>query len=185
MDLVSVIKLPFSAERGWPELVRARPDLLRLFVLLVLPLSLVPPVMLQLAGAHHPELFAVEISRKPWGQVAAVFFLAEIATFLAMGWFIKQVAGTNKLGIEYHDAYLITAIALAPMWLSALGLLIPNLLASGVIAIVGLGLSCGIVYHGVLALCRTREDVVAEGIVHTVIGAGIIAWASLLLVVLA
>ena len=185
MDLVSVAKLPFSAERGWPELVRIRPGLPRLFAFLVLPLSLVPPVMLQLAGAQHPGMFAGQIGRRPWGQVAAVFFVAEIATFLAMGWFIKQVAATNQLEIDYHDAYLIAAIAPAPMWLSALGLLIPNLLASGVIALVGLGLSCGIVYHGVLALCRTREDVVAEGIVQTVIGAGVIAWAALLLVVLA
>ena len=106
-----------KALRGWPELVRIRPGLLRLFVFLVLPLSLLPPAMLCFAGTHHPEMFGDVYSRKPWGQVAAVFFTAEIATLLA--------------------------------------------------------------------LCRTREDVVAGGIVQTVIGMGLVAWAFLLLLALA
>jgi hypothetical protein len=65
-----------KALRGWPELVRIRPGLLRLFVFLVLPLSLLPPAMLCFAGTHHPEMFGDVYSRKPWGQVAAVFFTA-------------------------------------------------------------------------------------------------------------
>jgi len=72
-----------------------------------------------------------------------------------------------------------------PMWLSSLGLLIPNLFACVIIAIVGVGLSCGILYHGILALSRTREDVVAGGIVQTVIGVGLVARAFLWLLALA
>ena len=185
MNLHGLSQLPLSAERGWPELVRIRPGLLRLFGFLVLPLSLLPPAMLYYAGTHHPEMFGEVYGRKPWGQVAAVFFTAEIVTLVAMGWLIRQVAGTNKLEIDYHDAYMLAAIAPVPMWLSSLGLLIPNLFASVIIAIVGVGLSCGILYHGILALCRTREDVVAGGIVQTVIGMGLVAWAFLLLLALA
>jgi len=185
MKLNAVSMLPLSAERGWPELIGIRPGLLRLFAFLVLPLSLLPPAMLYFAGTHHPEMFLDAVSGKPWSEIATVFFVAEIATVLAMGWFIKQVADTNGLAIETHDAYLLAAITPVPMWLSALGLLIPNLFASSAIAIFGLGLSCGILYHGILALCRTREEVVAGSIVHTVIGAGLVAWVSVLLVALA
>lgn len=77
------------------------------------------------------------------------------------------------------------AIAPVPMWLSSLGLLIPSLTAAVIIAIGGLALSCGLVYHGIEALCRTREDVIVAGIVQIVIGAGLIAWALLLLLALA
>jgi hypothetical protein len=185
MDLLTVSHLPFSAERGWPELARIRPGLRRVFTSLVLPMSLVPPAMLYLAGTRHPEMFPGQVGPRPWGQIAAVFFVAELASYLAMGWFIRQVAATSHLELDDHDAYLLAALAPVPMWLSSLGLLIPNLLASGLVALVGLGLSCGVTYHGVLALCRTREDVVAEGIVQTVIGAGVIAWAALVLIALA
>jgi len=44
-------------------------------------------------------------------------------------------------------------------------------------------LSSGIIYHGIEGLCHTREDVIAASIVQAVIGAGLIAWALLLLVV--
>ncbi len=185
MNLHALSQLPLSTERGWPELVTARPRLSRLFLLVVLPLSLLPPAMLWFAGTNHPQMFPADYGTKPWGEVAAVFFVAEIATVLGMGWLIRQVAATHGLSIDRHDARMLAAIAPVPMWLSALGLLIPNFLVAVAIAIAGLALSCGIVYHGILALCRTREDVVAGGIVQTVIGAGLVAWAFLLLLALA
>ena len=40
MNLHALSQLPLTADRGWPELVTARPGPLRLFLLLVLPLSL-------------------------------------------------------------------------------------------------------------------------------------------------
>ena len=121
---------------------------------------------------------------KDWGAIAVVFFVAEMATLAFMGWFIRQVADGNGLRIDYHDAYVIAAIAPIPMWLSALGLLMPSLGFSVVLALVGLGLSCSLVYHGIEGLTHSREDVSAAGIVQTVIGAGLVAWALLLMLLL-
>ena len=185
MSPMSLYRMPLSAEQGWPELARSRPGLARLFLFLVLPLSLLPPLMLYYAGTQHPEIFPLEIGRKPWGQVAVVFFLAEIGTLLFMGWLVRAVAASHGLTLDYHDAYMVASIAPVPMWLSSLGLLVPDLTAAVVIAIGGLALSCGLVYHGIESLCRTREDVIAANIVQIVIGAGLIAWALLLLVALA
>ncbi|MCP5279409.1 MAG: hypothetical protein H6935_13785 [Thiobacillus sp.] len=44
-------------------------------------------------------------------------------------------------------------------------------------------MSSGIIYHGIEGLCHTREDMTAASIVRTVIGAGLIAWALLLMLV--
>ena len=185
MNLYALSQLPLSAERGWPDLVRIRPSLARLFLFVVLPLSLVPPVMLYLAGTHQPEMFPADYSRRPWLAVAAVFYIAEIATVLAMGWLTRQVALGHGLAIDRHAAFMLAALAPVPMWLSALGLLTGSFPVAVVVALAGLALSCGIVYHGVLALCRTREAVLAGGIVQSVIGAGLVAWAFLLLLALA
>ena len=43
MNLVTLVRLPLSAQEGWPELACARFRLLRLFLAVVLPLSLVRP----------------------------------------------------------------------------------------------------------------------------------------------
>jgi hypothetical protein len=46
MNLISLSKLPFSTEQGWPELEKIHPGLLKVFAFIVLPLSLLPPAML-------------------------------------------------------------------------------------------------------------------------------------------
>lgn len=184
MTLMSLAKLPLSAEEGWPALARLKPGILKVFLLLVLPLSMLPPVMLYDAGLNHPEVFGPGASGRNWVIVGTVFFLAELATFLLMGWLIKQVGQTYSLVIDYHDAYLLAAIAPVPLWLSSLGLLIPNLLFNATVSAVALGVSCALLYQGLQALGRKRDAVVAGGIVQIVIGAGLIAWALLLVLAL-
>ena len=184
MNLISLSKLPFSAVQGWPELEKIHPGLLKVFAFIVLPLSLLPPAMLYYAGSHYPEAFLQEAAGKAWGEIAGVFFLAEMMTVLGMGWLIRQVAGSNRLMIDRHDAYLLAAITPVPLWLSSLGLLVPSLAFNAGVSVVALGLSCGIIYHGIEGLCHMREDVTAAAIVQTVIGAGLAAWALLLMMLM-
>lgn len=180
MNLLALARLPLSADQGWPELARRRPTIRSIFSFLVLPLSLLPPALLYFAGTHYPDAFLHSSQQKDWPAVAIVFFLAEMGTFAAMGWLIKQVAQSNALKIDYHDAYLLAAIAPVPLWLSSLGLLIPDLLANMVISTTAMGVSCALMYQGLLALGRRREEIVAAWVVQIVIGAGLIAWALLL-----
>ncbi len=183
MNFISLSKLPLSATRGWPELERIHPRLLKVFAYIVLPFSLLPPVMLYYAGTSTPTFMFKNAGGMAWGEISLIFFLAEMATFFGMGWLIKQVAESNRLSIDYHDAYLLAAIAPLPLWLSSLGLLVHSLAFNAVLSLAALGLSCGIIYHGIEGLCHMREEVTAAAIVQTVIGAGLIAWALLLLIV--
>jgi hypothetical protein len=184
MNLISLSKLPFSTTQGWPELEKIHPGLLKVFALVVLPLSLLPPVMLYYAGTHYPESFLKGAAGKAWDEIALVFFLAEMLTFLGMGWLIRQVAESNRLRIDHHDAYLLAAIAPIPLWLASLGLLVPSLAFNAGLSVAAMALSCGIIYHGVEGLCHMREEVTAAAIVQTVIGAGLVAWALLLALVM-
>jgi hypothetical protein len=184
MNLHALSQLPSSADVGWPDLIRARPGLPRIFAFLVLPLSLVPPLMLYWAGTRHPEMFPPELRAKPWAEAAVTFFVAELVTLAAMGWLIRRVAHGHGLDIDYHDSYLLASIAPIPMWLSALGLLVPTLLFAPVLAAAGLVMSCAILYHGIQAYCHTREDVAAAGLVRTVLGLGFAAWCALLVIAL-
>ena len=180
MSLLSLAKLPLSADEGWPDLVRVHPGILKVVALLVLPLSLLPPAMLYYAGTHYPEVFGPAARPRDWTFVAAVFLVAELATFTLMGWLIGQVGETNGLAIDRHDSYLLAAIAAVPLWLSSLSLLVPNLVFNAAVSSVALALSCALLYQGLQALGRKREAVVATETVQIVIGAGLIAWALLL-----
>lgn len=184
MKLTSLSHLPLSADEGWPEIERIHPRLMKLFAFIVLPLSLLPPAMLYYAGTQYPEAFLPQAMDKNWGLVAAAFFLTELFTLAVMGWLIKQVTETDGLRIDYHDAYLLAGIAPIPLWLSSLGLFVPSLGFNAAVSLAALALSCGIVYHGIEALCHTREKVLAASIVQTVIGASLIAWALLLVLVI-
>ncbi len=184
MNLISLSKMPFSATQGWSELEKIHPGVLKVFAFIVLPLSLLPPAMLYYAGTSYPEAFFEGAAGKAWGEIAVVFFLAEMLTFLGMGWLIRQVADSSGVKIDNHDAYLLAALAPIPLWLSALGLLVPSVGFNAGLSIAALGLSSGIIYHGVESLCHMYEDVTAGAIVQTVIGAGLIAWALLLVMVM-
>jgi hypothetical protein len=183
MNLISISKLPLSSIEGWPELEKIHPGLLKLLVFVILPLSLLPPGMLYYAGTHYPEAFLAGAVGKDWAQISVLFFLAEMATLGGMGWLIKQVAETDGLKVDYHDAFMLAGIAPIPLWLASLGLLVPSLAFNATLSMAALGLSCGIIYHGIEGLCHTREDITAASIVQIVIGAGLVAWALLLMIV--
>jgi hypothetical protein len=104
MSLQSLAKLPLSADEGWPDLVRFHPGILKVLLLLVLPFSLLPPVMLYFAGTHYPEAFGPAAHQRDWAAVAAVFLVAELATYALMGWLIRQVGNTNGLAIDLFTA---------------------------------------------------------------------------------
>lgn len=184
MSILTLSKMFVSSNKGWPELAVIHPSVAKIFAFLVLPLSMLPPVMLYFSGTHYGDEFLSGFSAKPWALIATLFFVAEMMTFIFMGWFIKAIAEANSTAIDTHDAYMLAAISPIPLWLSSLGLLVPSLLFNAVVSLVALGLSCSIIYHGIYALCHMHEEVVAASITQTVIGAGLIAWALLLVMIL-
>jgi hypothetical protein len=184
MALSALLKLPPSAAHGWREFARNPPALGCLYAGLVLPLSLLPPAMLYRVGSTDPQAFVQFGRAKDWMVLAVVFLAAERVTIMGMGWFIRQVTRTNGLDIGYRQAYLLAGIAPIPLWLSALGLLAPEFLFNLMLSLAAMGLSCGIIYHGIQAFCGTRDEMAVAGIVHTVIGGGFVGGAFLLAMVL-
>ncbi|WP_374564718.1 YIP1 family protein [Ideonella sp.] len=180
MKLTVLAKMPWSVNEGWPELAQRHPAVLDVVASLALPLALLPPAMLYFAGTRYPEAFAPLVPTKDWAAVALVFLLAEMLTFVAMGWLIKKVAQTYELHVDRHDAYLLAAITPVPLWLASLGLLIPSLIANLVLSAFALGISCALLYNGLMAWSREHESMAAVRVVHVVTSAGLAAWALLL-----
>ena len=184
MDINHILQLPFTREGGWQQLRRERPSLNALILRVVLPLSLLPPVMLHYAIPHPGNALLPGLSERPWALIAPTLFSAELITFLIMGWLIHGVAGAHRLRLSLRDAYFLAAMVPLPLWLSSLTLFVPDLwfIVSGVL--LALMLSCGLVYHGLQALAeREEDDIMVMSATYTVIAFGLMAWGVLLALV--
>lgn len=177
-------KLTVVARTAWLFAGSVHPSLPRLFLTLVLPLSLLPPLMLYYAGTRHGDAFMPGFATRDWGSIALVFFLAELFTVTAMGPAIRGIARLNGVAADHDSSYLLAFAAPIPLWLSSLVLFVPNFFVAATVGVLALAFSCVIIYHGVGSLLRVREDIVAGSIAYGIIACGMIAWAMLLVIVI-
>jgi hypothetical protein len=184
MNITQLLSLPFSGNGVWQDLKRMDLSVPFLAWVIVVPMSFLPPVLLYYAGTHYGDSFISGFADKEWRFITTILFLAELLTFFVMGWLIRSVLDSHKLGIEYQDAYLLAAIAPLPLWLSSLALLVPVLAVSVVAVMAGLFLSCALVYQGVRSLChRGDNDVVTMSATYTIMAASVLAWGILMALV--
>ena len=183
MNIFSVSRMPFSSKTHWPRLARVDSNVTRVFWSLVVPLSLLPPVMIYLAGSHYGDAFAEGFSSKPWALIASLFFLCELASVTWMGWLIRRVALAWNEVISHRDAYLVAAIAAIPLWISSLGLLVASMAFNIALDAAALILSCGLVFQGVRSFCRIADENIEQAIAITrlAFGGGLAAWGVLML----
>lgn len=184
MSLSQMPKMILSFHEGWDELIRIHPSIARMFAMVVLPLSLLPPVMIYYAGSNYGDVFAAGVSSGQWHTSAAIFFLAELLTVPVIAWLIHLVSRANDVAADYHECFTLAAIAPIPLWLSSLVLFIPNLIVG--VAVGGLALLCslGLTYRGVYALLRMHDDINALQMATVITGAGLLAWLLLMQIVL-
>ncbi|MGP9633502.1 YIP1 family protein [Halomonas sp. AOP43-A1-21] len=185
MNKLTFFKLTFSHRAGWKELQASSPSIPLLAWLVVLPLAFLPPVMLYYAGTHYDDAFMVGFADREWRFITTVIFLAELVSFFAIGWVIHAVVnGTEALSISYQDAYLLSALAPLPLFISSLVLLIPNLLVNVIVILSALGISCGLIYHGLQALCTHKAfDMVTISVTYTIMAACALGWGVLFAVI--
>lgn len=184
MNVMQMPKMVFSFHGGWDDLIRLHPSIARLFAWVVLPLSLLPPAMIYYAGGSYGDAFVPGVAPAQWHAAAGIFFLAELLTVPVMAWFIHLACRLNGVATDYHVCFTLAAIAPAPLWLSSLTLLVPSLSVAVVVGAFALGCSVGLIYHGVYALFRMRDDLKALQMATVISGAGLLVWLLLLQIVL-
>jgi hypothetical protein len=181
MNVASTRQADHPAGIAWSNFGKARPGPSGTLAWLALPLSLLPPAMLAYAAPGHPLLQTAAAA--PWEQIAVAFFLAEIVAIAGMGWLIRRLGARYKIDVRSRDAYLLAAVCPVPMWLSSLALLVDNLAISLVIGLAGLWLAEVLAFTQSHALGRGKDEAIATGFASSVVGAGLIAWALLLMLV--
>lgn len=181
MDIQSFSRMPFSPNAIWPSLIHIDASVKRAFWAVVVPMSVLPPVMVYVAGAMHGDVWLAGAGAKDWSYIAAIFFVCELLSVFLMGWLIKAVANSWNGQVTYGHAYLLASVCPIPVWFSSLGLLVPSLAFNAAASAIALTLSCGLLFQGVRSLCRVTEALEAAVITQIVFGAGMVVWGVLLL----
>ena len=111
MDVMQFPRMVISSREGWDLVARTWPPMHWLFRRLVLPMSLLPPVMILLASGGVGEKVFPGAGFGNWLIAAVLFFVAEHFSVPIMANSIRQASmakdGSNRL----EDAYAVAAIA--------------------------------------------------------------------------
>ncbi|THF61489.1 YIP1 family protein [Pseudothauera nasutitermitis] len=186
MTLHDLPRMMVSYTEGWPELIRIHPSVRKMFLLYVMPMSLIPAAMFIYAiavtpGAVFPALVP-QIGALEMLAVALTFYLAQLAMVPLMGSIIQQMGEVVDVKPDYHDAFMLAAIAPTPLWLAALALFIPSAWVVGMVVALAWVASAALIYHGVKPLFGIQDDGKSRLLGSFVLGAGVIAWAALMVV---
>ncbi|HYD80109.1 MAG TPA: Yip1 family protein [Paucimonas sp.] len=173
------MKMVTSFHDGWDDVSALHPAVLKTFLCLVLPMSLLPPAMLLYAGADHPLTYLMNAPYSRWKMVAAAFFVTELLTVPLMGWVIKSMAETHRIACDFKDSFLLAAITAVPLWVSSLGLAIDNMWIMIIALVAGLMTSASLLYHGTYTILRLEDDEEAHALSSSAFSVGGLVWAFL------
>lgn len=183
MNLSRIPSLLFSPRAGWKALMAERPASTRVLACVALPFALLPPAMILLAAdglgaAHFP---AVEPAL--WELVAAVFLVCELLAVFLMAWAVDAAVRAHGGHSDMDGAFLVSAIAPLPLWISSLGLLASSPLVAATVALLGLAASAVMIRHGMRAVLAAQQ-ICPRQVSLRVIGYGTATWSALAAIVL-
>lgn len=184
MNPLNLFWLFASPVKGWSHLVHGKPSIPRLYMLHVVPFSLIPPLMVYFAGMKYANEFFPSMSPAKMMLVALVFFLVELVAVPAMGVIIRHLGEVAEIHPTYHDAFTLAAVAPTPLWLAPLFLFVPNILVNLAVVSLAMMAAAGFIYYGVPIVFRIKEKGHAILLFGAVLIAGVVAWGMLMVLTL-
>lgn len=182
MNTITLLRVLLTPTVGWPDMAKARSSTAKILLMLVLPSMLLPPFMLQHAGAHDPSL----IPTLAGASFAPFLFFLEAITFAVVIYQIKNISNTYGVHVGYYEAFLLASISIIPICLSFLTFSVPGIGFGLVLALIfgALCYSGFIFYKGFRTFSASQEALYSVHIVYTVVGAAG-SWVVLLAILIA
>lgn len=186
MLMADIPKMLLSEKTGWEDIDRSHYTARWFFKSLVLPMSLLPPVLYAYAEVVHPgAIFPLSVPALTVFQllvVGVVFYGMQVVMVAYMAMLIQRMAQGRDHDPGYDSAYALAAIAPVPLWLSSLSMLVPSLgfvIAVGVLAWIA---ALALIRHGVRPLLHISDEKTAHYVANMVTLGGIVAGIALLVV---
>lgn len=180
MSLLNLFWLFFVPTKGWRHLTQSKPSLHRLFLLHVVPLSLIPPLFVYFAAGHYATDLLPVLSPFKLFLVSLILFLVELIAVPAMALILRQLAEIADVHPSYHDAFILAAVAPTPLWLMPIMFLIPNMAINLIALTLALMATVGFIYYGTPVVFKIKERGHAMLLFGAILTAGVVAWVSLM-----
>jgi hypothetical protein len=184
MSLLNLFWLFFVPTKGWRHLMQAKYSMHRLYLLHVVPLSLIPPLFIYFAAGNYAGDLLPVLSKSQLLLVAVILFIVELVAVPLMALILRQLAEVADTHASYHDAFTLAAVAPTPLWLVPIVFLIPDMLVGLVALTMALMATVGFIYYGIPSVFRIKERGHAMLLFGAVLTAGIIAWVFLMVATL-
>ena len=180
MNPLTLFKLFFTPTKGWEDLMARQPSMHRLYMLHVIPFSLIPPLMIFIAGNKHSELFFELLPGNKLIIVAIAFFIVQLAIVPVMASILRQLAEIAEAHPSYKDAFTLAAVAPTPLWMASLFLVVPNILVNIAITSLAMMAAAGFIYYGIPTVFKIKEQGHALLLFGAILMAGVTAWGVLM-----
>lgn len=186
MSFAHLPNMLISETEGWSDIARSHPTTRRLLFYLVMPLSLLPPLMYAYAERAHPgavfPLSVPALSGFQLSMTGIVLFAVQLMMVSFMAMLIQRMASAQDHDPGYEAAYTLAAIAPVPLWLSSLALFVPSLAFNVVLVGAAWVAAAALIRHGVRPLLRMDDLQKAHYVANLVTLAGVAAWIGLMIV---
>lgn len=187
MSMTNFPAMLVSETTGWIDIDHAHHTRSWFFRRLVLPLSLLPPLLYAYAEIAHPGvIFPLTVPALTTAQLAVsgmALYCAELVMISYLAMLIQRMTLARDHDPGDDGPYGLATIAIVPFWLASLAMLVPslgfNLAVMGVAGVVSMLL----IRHGVRPLLHIADEKVAHYVADAVTLTGVVAWIGLTLVV--
>jgi hypothetical protein len=188
MSPMTYSRMVISESEGWREVCNVKPSATRMFLSLVIPLSLLPPLMYAYTELTNPgrvfKLIEPPLASGELALIGGLFFLIEIATVFLMAAYIRELGNVADVHPDFATAYAMAAIAPTPLWLSSLGLLMPSMWFNLFVGVMAWLASAALIRHGVRPLFGITDLRKAHRLANLITAAGVGTWLGMLLVMM-
>lgn len=180
MNPVTLFKLFFTPTAGWEELIASKPTMHRLFLLHVLPFSLIPPVMIYIVGQSHTILFFDLLPGSKLLLVSVILFFIQLVVVPVMASILRQLAEIADSHPSYREAFVLAAVAPTPLWMAPIFLFVPDIIVNIGITSLAMMASAGFIYYGIPTVFKVREQGHVYLLFGAILMAGATAWGFLM-----
>ena len=180
MNPLILFSLFATPAQGWSRLMDTKPTVPSIFFLHVIPFSLIPPLMLFLAGGKYGGQFFPAMSASKLLLIAVIFFLVELIAVPVMGMLVRQLGELGEIHPSFKDAFVIAAVAPTPLWLAPIFMLFPSALLNVLVITLAIMASAGLLYYGIPVVFRLKEEGHAILVFGAVLIAGVVAMGFLM-----
>lgn len=180
MNPLNLFWLFASPVKGWNHLVHGNPSIHGLYMLHVIPFSLIPPLMVYFAGSHYAGQVLPAVSASKLLLIATIFFVVELVVVPVMGVIVRQLSEVAEIHPSYREAFTLAAVAPTPLWLAPLFLLVPSVMFNLVVVSLAMMLAARLIYTGIPVVFELKERGHAILLFGAVLIAGVVGWGFLM-----